>query len=1271
MGGYESDEGYSSTTSEEDEVDIHFLAREGTIQDIDWALFKDRNRLLNLKELRTGYSCLHCACEVGRIDVVAHLIKKGAILDFRDLKFRTPLMTASAKGLTDVARLLLEKGADIKCKDRECWTALHHAVCESHVDTCVMLIKRGVDLSAEEARFGRTALHFCAELGLHELADNLIVRGSDMYGSGDSIYTKTPLHLSCVNGHTNVTDVLIKRGADLETTCGFLDMTALHCACEHGHLGCVQRLIEAGADMSAIGFTFNGATPLHLSCIKGHVEISRYLCNKGASLTMQGKFTTEGTPLHLAVQHGQSDCVAVLVDNGADIEMKDLNGNTAMHTACKYSQFDVALQLINYGADLTAIAGNARFPLELIPSHESYKREELRLAGLNYDAEMERKAAEVAKAIADAEAAAAAKKAAEEEAARRLELLRREQEKRVARFSALLMACCNISGELSALTDIITEYPDLDINMELETERGSRAIVRAAFNGFNVVVEALLRWKGIDMNVQERDGNTALHMAASRGKLQHKLIVEMLLFAGVRTGIPNRAGQLASTIGATPYLCEVIRDPRLLHPSLASMTAVAATTIKARNKVEKESLEAKVGLVGFNYLEQDSVSLGASTVVSHPVGGLVDPAQGVLLNPGGSTNYAPGVASGASVALSLGASQLFNRDGTPASAEPGRREAVKLDGTTPYTTFGPGSLEDFTTGIDTMTGKPWVVKDVDPLQGVRPTSPLAIPTGGDDASVGGLSVDSRMGDPMSLPLLKGATGSSMSISSPQPHAGTKQVRARASSSFGSERFGPPPRKYEPSRADLFFLRYQTQHNSVVTSSLVAPLPDNVKRERSLMSVTQETSVVSFGEEKAVPLGDGDFHPEGGNKHSLFTENGEGVSLQGATRFPLQASHTPSAFDTTDEWESVKDYLWLLGYPYSKTFIAHQQQERQQQLAQRRGMTPHRASTNNLWAGAAEEQHGELSASATAITDPRATLHSLAILMNDTQETFADPLTGGFHIDFDASGSLAKDELSKLSKHKEGGDVKLKYFALEFVKKSINLYIPKGMEDPYSRGVIGGVKAILKAQLQGLLASGRISDDVEHLLLKLLELSEAKGLQLVVSHELQEEMSGMGAEDKAGAEYNQPPGGTVKYTPRQRRVMVDAMFELALVYKTRAERDFPTDNIRTRFWVHEARDGKFSETIKYDLAFDLMLWLKDLHLHVYYEHFDDLGFRLLTDFNELSLEDCKEYFPFLKIGDAVRLSKAIKLLGPDSVAAYRVRAEKKEVGVPLLPPIPTK
>ena len=95
------------------------------------------------------------------------------------------------------------------------------------------------------------------------------------------------------------------------------------------------------------------------------------------------------------------------------------------------------------------------------------------------------------------------------------------------------------------------------------------------------------------------------------------------------------------------------------------------------------------------------MSLGASTVVSHPVAGLVNPSQGVHLNPGGNTDNAPGIASGASVALSLGASQLFNRDGLPAHVEAGRVEAIKPDGTTPYTTFGPGTLEDFNAGLDT------------------------------------------------------------------------------------------------------------------------------------------------------------------------------------------------------------------------------------------------------------------------------------------------------------------------------------------------------------------------------------------------------------------------------------------------------------------------------------------------------------------------------------------------------------------------------------------
>jgi|TARA_B110000090_G_C13122448_1_gene346822 hypothetical protein len=52
-----------------------------------------------------------------------------------------------------------------------------------------------------------------------------------------------------------------------------------------------------------------------------------------------------------------------------------------------------------------ATADNGRFPLEFIPHHESFMKEKLRLAGLNYDQEMERLAEIAAKKIKEVSAA--------------------------------------------------------------------------------------------------------------------------------------------------------------------------------------------------------------------------------------------------------------------------------------------------------------------------------------------------------------------------------------------------------------------------------------------------------------------------------------------------------------------------------------------------------------------------------------------------------------------------------------------------------------------------------------------------------------------------------------------------------------------------------------------------------------------------------------------------------------------------------------------------
>ena len=83
-----------------------------------------------------------------------------------------------------------------------------------------------------------------------------------------------------------------------------------------------------------------------------------------------------------------------------------------------------------------------------------------------------------------------------------------------------------------------------------------------------MLVAALLQWDGIDINAQEKDGNTALHLAAMKGKTQHRTIVEMLMLVrpqGARTGIPNNQGKTAATVGATTYIQEIIRNPKYIQ----------------------------------------------------------------------------------------------------------------------------------------------------------------------------------------------------------------------------------------------------------------------------------------------------------------------------------------------------------------------------------------------------------------------------------------------------------------------------------------------------------------------------------------------------------------------------------------------------------------------------------------------------------------------------------------------------------------------------------
>ena len=95
----------SDDESDEEEIDIHEVARTGSLEEMEWALMKDRLYWCSLKDERSRIA-LHYACELGRTEIaVSSLLQKGSDPNFRDVKEMSSLLFACANGHTDLARL--------------------------------------------------------------------------------------------------------------------------------------------------------------------------------------------------------------------------------------------------------------------------------------------------------------------------------------------------------------------------------------------------------------------------------------------------------------------------------------------------------------------------------------------------------------------------------------------------------------------------------------------------------------------------------------------------------------------------------------------------------------------------------------------------------------------------------------------------------------------------------------------------------------------------------------------------------------------------------------------------------------------------------------------------------------------------------------------------------------------------------------------------------------------------------------------------------------
>lgn len=151
---------------------------------------------------------------------------------------------------------------------------------------------------------------------------------------------------------------LLSLGANVNAE---LDFTALHKAVTGGHTDVVQLLIVNGADVNIRGY--RKTSPLHLAAVFNQQEITKLLLTNGADINAPAEDGT--TPLHGAASAGNFEMVKLLISKGANVNSTNSIGSTPLHFSALYGHKKIAEYLIESGADKNMKSKDGSTPLDI------------------------------------------------------------------------------------------------------------------------------------------------------------------------------------------------------------------------------------------------------------------------------------------------------------------------------------------------------------------------------------------------------------------------------------------------------------------------------------------------------------------------------------------------------------------------------------------------------------------------------------------------------------------------------------------------------------------------------------------------------------------------------------------------------------------------------------------------------------------------------------------------------------------------------------------
>jgi len=241
---------------------------------------------------------------------------------------------------------------DAQAEDRP-RPAIFKAIINDSIEKVQAVIDSGADMNAVWKK--ETPLCFALSYGKRwEVAKVLIQsprvdidkRGTKVDGFGNE-WERTPLLIAAENGQTEIVDLLLKKGADINardrTNGAPLSQgnSALILAAAMNHLDTVQLLLAQAKKPDVLLKEREGKTAFWFAVENENLEMVNLLYSHGSKVNLPDK--TGASVLTATVLHKKYDVLDFLVSKGADINKADNNGSTPLMTAISFKNKNQAV----------------------------------------------------------------------------------------------------------------------------------------------------------------------------------------------------------------------------------------------------------------------------------------------------------------------------------------------------------------------------------------------------------------------------------------------------------------------------------------------------------------------------------------------------------------------------------------------------------------------------------------------------------------------------------------------------------------------------------------------------------------------------------------------------------------------------------------------------------------------------------------------------------------------------------------------------------------